>query len=663
MLVTRPPLLFRLLPTIALVLCVAAVSGASGTELGGAGAPRAGAPIVQLAQADDLVREVQRSLTDKGYEPGPVDGAMGAGTRSALRQFQADAGLAVTGRVDDPTVAALRAEPARAWRLDPGGAVTASPTNERRIALVIGNSDYDTGPLPNPARDAELMAQTLRDVGFEVIARTDANQLEMKRAIQAFGDSLNEAGQDGVGLFYYAGHGVQAGGRNYLVPVGARIQRESDMEIEGVAADWVLAQMEYARNRLNLVVLDACRNNPFARSFRSGASGLARMDAPSGTLIAYSTAPGAVATDGTGRNSPYTAALAAAMGRPGLAVERVFKQVRIKVMEQTDGQQTPWEASSLTGEFAFVPGRREALTVAATGSPRLNPPSLSSPGATTTTVAPPTSPPPAVTTPVAIAPSAKSAKDKAVEMAWWQSMGNSNNPADYRAYLDRFGDGGEFARLAKARIASLRPGGGREAASRAQVSDIEAAKAAIAKAEAFVADLKANSDGMLAGAASAMPLEKRIEVFRGFLGAVVDFEPMARFSLGSWKDRIGDAEFEEYRRYYEALFLEFYEFTKGDLWTGEIEVAGVRPYGPDYLVTVTLTPPRGGPSEVGLRLRRKDGSYFGFMIIDVLWKGVSLLVTQRADFKGTLQKGGVPGLIEWMQGKVGYQEEVIDIPR
>jgi len=662
MLAPRPRSLFRLLALSALALGVAAASGATGAE-----ADQPSAPIVQLAQAGSLVREVQQTLKDQGYDPGPVDGAMGAGTRSALRQFQADAGLAVTGRIDDPTVAALRAAPSRAWKLDPGATVTASPANERRIALVIGNSDYETGPLSNPARDADLMAQTLRDVGFEVIARTDADQLEMKRAIQAFGDRLNEAGQDGVGLFYYAGHGVQAGGRNYLVPVGARIQRESDMEIEGVAADWVLAQMEYARNRLNLVVLDACRNNPFARSFRSGASGLARMDAPSGTLIAYSTAPGAVATDGTGRNSPYTAALATAMGRPGLAVERVFKQVRIQVMEQTDGQQTPWEASSLTGEFAFVPGRPEALTVAATGAPRLNPPSLSPPS-----LSPPASPPPAVTTPAVAtpavttpavtAPSAKSAKDKAVEVAWWHSIGNSNNPADYRAYLDRFGDGGEFARLAKARIASLQPGGGREAASRAQVSDIEAAKAAIAKAEAFVADLKANSDGVLAGAASSMPLEKRIEVFRGFLGAVVDFEPMARFSLGPWNDRIGDTEFEEYRRYYEALFLEFYEFTKGDMWTGEIEVAGVRPYGPDYLVTVTLTPPRGAPSEVGLRLRRKDGSYFGFMIIDVLWKGVSLLVTQRADFKGTLQKGGVPGLIEWMQGKVGYQEEIIDIP-
>jgi formylglycine-generating enzyme required for sulfatase activity len=233
-------------------------------------------------------------------------------------------------------------------------ASTALQAAETRIALVIGNSDYSSGPLPNPANDAKLIGDELTNLGFDVIARRNADQITMKRAIQEFGSRLEKAGPGAVGLFYYAGHGVQLSGRNYLIPTTARIEREGDVEIEAVSADWVIEQMRYARNRLNIVILDACRNNPFTRSMRSVDHGLATMDAPAGILIAYSTAPGAVAADGTGRNSPYTEALTQAMREMHEPVEQVFKHVRVGVMSATSGKQVPWESSSLTGDFYFA---------------------------------------------------------------------------------------------------------------------------------------------------------------------------------------------------------------------------------------------------------------------------------------------------------------------
>ena len=236
---------------------------------------------------------------------------------------------------------------------------------ENRIALVIGNSEYSSGPLPNPANDAKMIAETLNNLGFEVIARRNADQNTMKRAIQEFGSRLEKAGPSAVGLFYYAGHGVQLNGRNYLIPTTAQIEREGDVEIEAVSADWVIEQMRYARNRLNIVILDACRNNPFTRSMRSVDHGLATMDAPAGILIAYSTAPGAVAADGSGRNSPYTEALSKAMRDLQEPVEQVFKRVRVGVMSATSGKQVPWESSSLTGDFYFAPPKAAAAALPA----------------------------------------------------------------------------------------------------------------------------------------------------------------------------------------------------------------------------------------------------------------------------------------------------------
>jgi formylglycine-generating enzyme required for sulfatase activity len=229
---------------------------------------------------------------------------------------------------------------------------------ETRLALVIGNSAYANSPLKNPINDARAMAQTLRGLGFEVIVRENADYREMRRAVIEFGVKL-QAG--GVGLFYYAGHGIQVAGRNYLIPVDATIKSESEIEVESIDVAMVLARMETAKNRLNIVVLDACRDNPFGRSFRTAARGLASVDAPTGTMIAYATSPGRVSADGTGANSPYTAALVTVLREAALKLEEVFKRVSGVVRRQTNGQQVPWFASSVDGDFIFSLPRLEAL--------------------------------------------------------------------------------------------------------------------------------------------------------------------------------------------------------------------------------------------------------------------------------------------------------------
>jgi TonB family protein len=223
---------------------------------------------------------------------------------------------------------------------------------KNRVALVIGNSEYKDAPLINPANDARDMAQALTALGFELIHRENLSQNEMKKAIRAFGEKIRSGG---IGLFYYAGHGAQVNGKNYLIPVGANIANEEEVEYESVDVGFVLAQMESARNSMNIVILDACRNNPFARSFRSASSGLASIDAPSGTLIAYATAPGKVASDGGERNGLYTQELLRYMRLPWLSIEEVFKRVRVAVRDKTQGKQLPWESSSLVGDFYFNP--------------------------------------------------------------------------------------------------------------------------------------------------------------------------------------------------------------------------------------------------------------------------------------------------------------------
>ncbi len=292
---------------------------------------------------------------------------------------------------------------------------------EKRVALVIGNSNYTFGPLANPRNDAKLMERTLKRVGFEVISAVDADLSQMKQAIVKFGRKLRDSGPDAVGFFFYAGHGVQAGGSNYLIPTTAEINDEAELEIFAVNAGWVLGQMESAGNAVNIIVMDACRNNPFKRSFRSATRGLARMNAPSGSFISYATAPGDVASDGTGKNSPYTSALAKEIVKPGMKVEEVFKSVRISVRNETDKRQTPWEASSLTGDFYFQPGTVSSQTQAGGTTPA----PASSDGGTN------------------------------MEAMFWNAIKDSEDAADYQDYLTQFPNG-TFARMAKRRSKALK---------------------------------------------------------------------------------------------------------------------------------------------------------------------------------------------------------------
>jgi len=233
---------------------------------------------------------------------------------------------------------------------------------ERRIALVIGNGTYKSSPLRNPLNDANDMAVVLKKLGFNVTLKTNADQRTMEDSIRTFGKELRSGG---IGLFYYAGHGLQVDGWNYLIPIGADLESEADVKYESVDAGRVLAQMENAENSLNIIILDACRDNPFARSFRSSQKGLAKMDAPAGSILAYSTAPGSIAADGVGRNGLYTSYLLLNMMTPGLKLEDMFKKVRIGVSKESGKKQIPWESSSLMGNFYFSTKKRGVSVVAA----------------------------------------------------------------------------------------------------------------------------------------------------------------------------------------------------------------------------------------------------------------------------------------------------------
>lgn len=222
---------------------------------------------------------------------------------------------------------------------------------ERRIALVIGNAAYDEAPLLNPVNDADDMATQLQPLGFQVMLRKNATRREMEVAIREFGDALKPGG---AGLFYYAGHGMQVNGRNYLIPLDADIEREDEIPYKAVDAGQILSKMETAGNRLNIVILDACRQNPFARSFRSSTQGLAQMDAPRGSLLVYATAPGSVSYDGNGRNGTFTKHLLSYMRTPDLEIGPMLRLVRESVRKETNQRQIPWESSSIEGNFYFA---------------------------------------------------------------------------------------------------------------------------------------------------------------------------------------------------------------------------------------------------------------------------------------------------------------------
>ena len=229
-----------------------------------------------------------------------------------------------------------------------------SAKQEQRLALLIGNSHYTHGgSLPNPVNDVRAIKKALEGLGFTVMKYEDCSQKTMKRSMDKFGQNLKDKD---VGLFFYAGHGVQVNGHNYLLPVDAKLDSANDAEYDCVRADRVLGKMESAGSRTNIVILDACRDNPFERSWRRGSqgSGLAFMNAPSGSLIAYSTAPGKTALDGRDDNSPYTSALLQHITTPNITIIEMFQGVRSTVMNSSGNKQIPWESTSLRGNFYFT---------------------------------------------------------------------------------------------------------------------------------------------------------------------------------------------------------------------------------------------------------------------------------------------------------------------
>ncbi|HZY82416.1 MAG TPA: caspase family protein [Cyclobacteriaceae bacterium] len=245
---------------------------------------------------------------------------------------------------------------------------------EKRVALVIGNSKYskEVGMLPNPVNDATDMASQLKNSGFEVQLITDATYAQMREAVKQFYDKLSAGPKDQVvGLFYYAGHGLQYQNENYLVPVDAAVQYEDDiarlcLPVQRV----VLSNMQRANSRMNIIILDACRNNPFPATTRAlGNGGLGEMADARGSFVAYATAPGSVASDGAGKNGLYTQELLKAMNMPGLLIEQVFKEVRRNVLHLSGEKQYTWDSSNILGDFYFIPGNQPAPVVIARADP------------------------------------------------------------------------------------------------------------------------------------------------------------------------------------------------------------------------------------------------------------------------------------------------------
>src|SRR6266446_267956 len=240
--------------------------------------------------------------------------------------------------------------------------VSALTESEPRRALVIGNAAYPEHPLGNPLRDAPGLADTLRRFHFVVTLITDADKPTMERAVEDFTQGV---APQTAGLVFFAGHGVQIEGLNYLIPVGATFETASDVKYRAVLADWILSRMDESGMKVKILILDACRNNPFGRSWsRALNRGLVSMQAPEGALIAYATSPGKTAVDGAGRNSPFTANLLREIPQPQRPIELMFKAVRARVQDETRMQQTPWEASSLRGDFYFAPDASPAVSTA-----------------------------------------------------------------------------------------------------------------------------------------------------------------------------------------------------------------------------------------------------------------------------------------------------------
>jgi hypothetical protein len=286
---------------------------------------------------------------------------------------------------------------------------------QKRVALVIGNSSYKHTPLKNPINDARDMANKLKQLGFEVDSLLNANRIKMKKAIRRFGKKLYH--KDTVGLFYFAGHGVQMDGSNYLLPVKANIETEDEIEFEAINAVEVLRKMERAKNNLNLVILDACRNNPYSRSFRSASRGLVRMGAPTGSMILYATSPGNVAADGEGRNGLFTEKLLQMMDKKGIKIEDVFKKTAIAVNLASGKKQSPYIEGFILGDFYF----NEEVTIKK---------------------------------PKVIVPNTAPDSEIKYENNFWDSIKNSDSIEMYKAYLAEY-PYGHYVRIARIKLKEL----------------------------------------------------------------------------------------------------------------------------------------------------------------------------------------------------------------
>jgi hypothetical protein len=347
-----------------------------------------------------------------------------------------------------------------------------------RVALLIGNNNYSTTPLRNAVNDAKDLGEALKELGFHVIVKENASRREMIEAIREFDKALEGAS---AALFFYAGHAMQFKDRNYLIPIDAAMGSEEDITFFSVEVAQVFDRMDRARTRFNFIILDACRDNPFAASFKVSSAGLAQMSSPSGTLIAYATSPGSVAADGFGRNGIYTKHILQNIRVPDLPVEIMFKRVREGVERETRKLQTPWDSSSLKGDFAFNATGRAGATAAA---------------------------------PAAAGPSADITLQ--IEREFWISVRDSNRAEDIRAYLDKYPNG-NFAALARNRLDALVRPGGRSAprdpapeptasAPRiAEASDAAAAKAAAGPSKPEPAAEKADKPAIVAAAPASAP--------------------------------------------------------------------------------------------------------------------------------------------------------------
>ena len=283
-----------------------------------------------------------------------------------------------------------------------------------RVALLIGNNNYGSTPLRNATNDAKDLGDALKELGFQVIVRENATRKDMIEGIREFGQAIDGAN---TALFFYAGHAMQFKDRNYLIPIDAAMGSEEDVTFFSVEIGQIFDRMDRAHTKFNFIILDACRDNPFAGSFKVSSQGLAQMSSPTGTLIAYATAPGSVAADGFGRNGIYTKHILQNIRLPDLPVEIMFKRVREGVERETRRLQTPWDSSSLKGDFVFnATGATKSFSATPAG------------------------------------PSADATLQ--IEREFWVSVRDSNRPEDIRAYLDKYPNG-NFAALARNRLDSL----------------------------------------------------------------------------------------------------------------------------------------------------------------------------------------------------------------